>query len=59
MVEMRAAGGGSGALGSWMGAVDLLAGAPTVPTGEVGILALAAPAGVTDVVIGLGTGVVP
>lgn len=42
-----------------MGAVDLLAGAPTVPTGEVGTRVLVAPAGVTEVVMGRGTGVVP
>ena len=39
--------------------MDLFAADPRVPTGEVGILALDAPAGVTDVVIGLGTAAVP
>ena len=59
VVDTRAAGGGRGALGNWIGEVDLLASAPTVPTGEVGTLAVFAPAGVTEVVIGLGTGVEP
>lgn len=53
-VGVRVAGAGSGALGSWMGAVDLLAPPPARPTGEVGTRAVAAPAGVTEVVIGCG-----
>jgi hypothetical protein len=52
---MRAAGGGRGALGSWMGAVALLA----MTIGAVGTRAVAAPAGVTETVMGRGTGVVP
>ena len=59
VVETRAAGGGKGALGNWIGAVDLLAIAPTVPMGEVGTRAVLAPAGVTEVVMGRGTGVAP
>ena len=67
-VAGRAAAGGSGELGSWMGAVALLA-MDTGPVlfmgivggrgaGEVGTRAVAAPAGVTEVVMGRGTGVV-
>lgn len=59
VVGARVAGAGSGALGSWMGAVDLLVPPPTWPIGEVGTRAVAAPAGVTEVVIGCGTDVVP
>lgn len=62
-VEGRAAGGGRGELGSWMGAVALLTKATglvlfidTWGVGAVGTRAVAAPAGVTDVVMGRGTG---
>jgi hypothetical protein len=63
-VAGRAAGGGSGALGSWMGAVALLIGAAPplemgsglIGAGAVGTRPVAAPAGVTEVVMGRGTG---
>ncbi len=65
MVAGRAAGGGSGALGSWMGAVALLTTGtglvlPSVAwgVGAVGTRLVAAPAGVTEVVMGRGTGAV-
>lgn len=62
----RAAGGGKGALGSWMGAVALLtkemepvfaSGTGFIGAGAVGTrLVFVAPAGVTEVVMGRGTG---
>ena len=58
VVPECAAGGGSGALGSWIGAVALL-GPEIGITGAVGTRAVAAPAGVTAVVMARGTAGAP
>lgn len=65
-MDGRAAGGGNGALGSWIGDVDLLTGVMEpvfangtglMGAGAVGTrVVFTVPAGVTEVVIGRGTG---